>query len=129
MALSPSINNREQDKFAETAGGSTAVRVIGDPTSPIPTSPSNTSYLGGTITCTSVQTECKVGVNTLANRQVLYIENSTGTQIFYGPSGVTTSTGARLANNQAVFLSVGSNIHVYVIKASGSGTVIVQEFS
>lgn len=129
MALSPALVDREQSKFQETASGNTAVRVVSDVSSPIHTAPSNTSYIGGTVTCTNTQTECKVGGSPLANRKVLYIENQTGTQIFYGPTGVTTGTGARLANNQAVFLSVGPAISVYVIKASGSGTVIVQEFA
>lgn len=129
MALDPNKNTLEQQKFAETTSGNTAVRVISDVSSPIHTAPSNTSYIGGTVTCTNTQTECKVGVSNLANRKMLYIENQTGTQIFYGPTGVTTGTGARLANNQAVFLSVGPAISVFVIKASGSGTVIVQEFA
>lgn len=129
MALSPALVDREQAKFAETGSGATAVRIVGDSASPIPTAPSNTSYVGGTITCTTTQVECKVGGSPLSNRKMLYIENRTGTQIFYGPTGVTTANGARLANNQAVFLSVGPAISVFVIKASGSGTVIVQEFA
>lgn len=136
MVLDPNINTLEKGKFREVSSQPAVAVQIVDP-NPVPISITgnpvlgvpNTSYIGGTVTVTTTQVQAKVGASNLTNRKMLYIENSTGTQIFYGPSGVTTVNGARLANNQAVFLAVGDAISVFLIKASGSGTAIIQEFS
>jgi hypothetical protein len=127
MALSPTLVDREQAKFLDVSGN-TAVRVY-DLSGGGGSVGINTSYIGGTVTATTSEIEAKVGVAPLTGRQLLYIENRSGANIFYGPTGVTSSTGAKLANNQAVFLSIGPSLSVFVIRASGSGTVVVQEFS
>ncbi|TXG77632.1 hypothetical protein E6Q11_02565 [Candidatus Dojkabacteria bacterium] len=89
----------------------------------------NTSYVSGTITVGTSEIEAKVGGSALTGRQLLSIENQTGADIFYGPTGVTTSTGHTIAARQEIFLSVGPSIGVFLIKASGSGTVRIQEYA
>jgi hypothetical protein len=85
-------------------------------------------YVSGAVTVTTSAIEAKVGGSRQTGREVLYIENTSSVTIYYGPSGVTTSTGARLFKDQSVFLPVG-NMAVYLIAASGSNAVIVQEFA
>lgn len=89
----------------------------------------NDAYVTGSITATTSQTEAKVGGSTLNGREILYIENKGNVDVFYGPTGVTSTTGARLAKNQFVFLPAGKNIQIFVITASGSASVVVQEFA
>lgn len=89
----------------------------------------NTSYVSGTITVGTTETQAKVGGSNLTGRQLLIIENQTGAEIFHGPTGVTTSTGQTIAARQQVVLPVGPSINVFLIKASGSGTVRVQELA
>jgi hypothetical protein len=79
----------------------------------------------------TTQVEAKVGSNRLANRKMLYIENTGNTSIFYGPTGVTASgstRGAELRKREFVFIPA-SDLGIFVISSAASGQVTVQEFS
>lgn len=86
-------------------------------------------YVSGEVTVGTSAVEAKVGGSVLSKRELLYIENKSSSSIFYGPSGVTTTTGAQLKKDQFVWLPVGESIQVFMIRSSGSATVIVQEFA
>jgi hypothetical protein len=87
----------------------------------------NSNYLAASINITTSQTEAKVGGSTLNGRQMIIIENRGNNDIYYGPSGVTSSTGIRLAKNQVASLPFGDSVAIFLITATGSSTAIIQE--
>ena len=86
----------------------------------------STVYLSGPQTVTTSEVEAKVGGSREVNRQTLSIYNDGSSTIYFGPTGVTSSTGEPLLKKQRVEIPV-SDIGVYMITASGSSTVIIQE--
>ena len=88
----------------------------------------NNGYVSGPVSVTSTAIEAKVGANRLIGRQSITITNKGSNTLYYGPSGVTTSTGDVLYKDQFVSLPFGELIGIYLICASGqSATAIVQE--
>ena|SRR5690606_4081423 len=87
------------------------------------------AYLSGTVTVGTSAVEAKVGGSALAEREMVRIHNISNSTVYFGPSGVTTSSGEPLYKNQWVSLPAGPNNPVYLIRASGSSDVIVQEMS
>ncbi len=90
----------------------------------------NNSYLSGAVNVTSSAVEAKVGANRLEGRELLTITNKGSKTVYYGPAGVTSTTGDPLYKDQFVSLPFGDNIAVYVVCAGAdTATVIVQESS
>ena len=89
----------------------------------------NSNYLAASITVTTTQVEAKVGISKLTGRQLVILENLGNPDVYYGPSGVTTSTGIKLVKNAVVALPLGDLVSVYLITSSGTATVTVQEIS
>ena len=89
----------------------------------------NTAYLSGTVTVGTSAIEAKVGGSALDERQTVRIYNSSNAVIYFGPAGVTISTGEPLEKKQWVSIPAGKSNPVYLIRASSSGSVIVQEMS
>lgn len=89
----------------------------------------NDGYVSGTQSVGTTQVEAKVGGSRQSGRELLYIENQSSNTVYYGPSGVTTSTGARLFKDQFVFLEAGENVAVFLIAGSASNTVLIQEMA
>ena len=82
-----------------------------------------------------VLTEVTVGTsevalppNPLRGRKYVMIQNKTGSSIFIGPSGVTTTVGVEIASGATERIALG-RAQLYAIKASGSGSVFVLEFA
>lgn len=86
-------------------------------------------YVSGAVTVGTSAVEAKVGGSALDGRELLTIYNDSNSIIYYGPSGVTTSTGEPLAKKQRVSIPVGSAIQVFLIAGSGGNDVIVQEWA
>jgi hypothetical protein len=89
------------------------------------------NYQATRITVSTTEVEAKVGASRNANRQLIAIYNdSSTTVVYYGPTGVTASGGFGLPLNpgQAITLSLG-NAGIFLITASGSAPVIIQELS
>lgn len=87
------------------------------------------AYVAGVISVSTTQTEAKVGASRLANRENLRIYNNSNVTIYFGPAGVTASTGEPIFKNQWVNIPIG-DIAVYLITASGTATdVRIQEFA
>lgn len=85
------------------------------------------SWVAGTMSVTNSASEAKVGASRLAGRQSLLVYNGTNVNIYYGPSGVTTTNGIPIFPQQQLTLSIG-NLGVYLIAAAaGPYTVIVHE--
>jgi len=87
-------------------------------------------YTSGDKTVNTTQVEAKIGSASLINRELLYIENRGDDTVYYGPTGVTPATGARLYKDQFAFIPAGQGVAVFLICDTGeSATVIVQEFA
>jgi hypothetical protein len=88
-------------------------------------------YAATRISVSTTETEAKVGAIRNKSRQLLVIYNdSATTTVYYGPTGVTASGGFGLPINpgQAITVSLG-NTGLYLIVATGTAPVIIQEFS
>lgn len=89
----------------------------------------NEAYETASLTIGTTQVEAKTGGSALENRQELIIFNNSQNDIFYGPTGVTTSTGIPLEPNGTLDLPFGPDISVYLIAGSAGNNVIVQEMA
>lgn len=89
----------------------------------------NAQFIGGTITVGVTEVAARVGGSNLADRQEVNIYNSSSATIYYGPTGVTTSTGIPIGPSESISLQYGENIDVYLIAGTAGNTVIIQEAS
>ena len=90
----------------------------------------NESYVSGPVSVTAVAVEAKVGASRLSGRETITITNKGNKTVYYGPLGVTSTTGDVLYKDQFVSLPIGDNVAVYVVCGGGdTATVIVQEQS
>lgn len=89
----------------------------------------NTSFLQLLLTLTTTPVVAKVGGSNLSGRKYLIIWNTSGTNIYYGTSAVNSTNGFRISNNSSITIPVGPSIDVYIVKQSGSGDVVIQEFA
>jgi hypothetical protein len=89
----------------------------------------DTDYQTASVAVSTSQVEAKAGGTPLESRLILTLYNSGSKTIYYGPSGVTSSSGTPLRKKQFASIPVGPNISVYMITDSGSADVIVQEYA
>jgi hypothetical protein len=85
-------------------------------------------YLSSNITVGTTEIEAKVGASRLVGRQRLRIYNDSSVTIYFGPSGVSTTSGEPLLKKQWIELEFG-DIGVFVIAGSAGNNVIIQEVS
>lgn len=87
------------------------------------------NYVSGAISVSTTQTEAKVGGSRLSGRECLRIYNNSTTTIYFGPTGLTSSTGEPIYKGQGVTIMVG-DIGVYLLTASGTASdVRIQELA
>jgi hypothetical protein len=87
-------------------------------------------YVTTALTVSDTQIEAKVGSSPLENRELITVTNRGPGSIYYGPSGVTPSTGEELKKDQTVAIPLGAPLSLFLIKEAGpTSTVIVQEFA
>jgi len=86
------------------------------------------NYAGGAVSVTNSQIEAKVGASRLAGREYLIIYNNGSQTIYFGPSGVTTTSGIPIEKNQSMGIPIG-DLGLFLITASGTQNVRVQEFA
>lgn len=92
----------------------------------------NTAYLSLVVNIGLTEVQAKVGSSNLANRQELIIFNDSLNTIYYGPSGVTTSgptKGIPINGGGFVNLPFGADVSVFLIAASATNSVIIQELA
>jgi hypothetical protein len=87
------------------------------------------SYVQGLVTVTNSQIEAKVGASRASGRQMLRIYNGSNAVVYFGPTGVTTSTGEPIEKKQWVNIPANDALALFLIAASGSNNVIVSEWS
>lgn len=136
-AVNKSLMDADRSAFSDYAGEVVRnVKILNTGADPIPVdiqdasvtvteSVPDTAYVTQSITVTTSQVA--LPTTALANRKLIIIENKSGANIFYGPTGVTTTTGIRLPNNSVVSLAIGPSITMYALRSAGSGDVTVQE--
>lgn len=90
---------------------------------------SNTSYVGGNITVGTTQVLAAAnGTSNSSDRQnILLYNRSTTVTVYFGPTGVTTSTGIPVPPQAMVTINVGPGVDMYLIAGSAGNTVTVQE--
>ena len=89
----------------------------------------NSGYVSGSVSVSTTQVEAKVGASALASRQEVIIFNLGPQTVYYGPTGLSSSTGIPLFKNSFVALALGPNNQIFLLTASSTSTVIVQELS
>lgn len=87
------------------------------------------AYVTGEVSVLTSQVEAKAGASRLDYRQSIILYNKGSDSVYYGPSGVTASTGARLFKFQKLKYMIG-DLPLYLICDTGdSANVIVQELA
>lgn len=90
----------------------------------------DSSYVSGNITVgTSEVLAAAVGGVNLVLRQELLIYNRSSAIIYFGPTGVTTTTGIPIGPNEVLDLPYGQGINIYLIAGTAGNTVTVQEMA
>jgi hypothetical protein len=88
----------------------------------------NVNYTSGSLTVgTSQQLASANGSSNLSKRQELLIYNKSSNTLYFGPTGVTTSTGIPLAPGETLNVPFGEAVSVYLIAAGAGNACIVQE--
>lgn len=86
----------------------------------------NGSAVQGTLTISTTAVECKVGASPLTNRRMIMIQvNAAG----YSYGFASGSQPFSLPNGTTLALELGPNISIWVVKSSGSNSVVVAELS
>lgn len=110
-----------------------AVRIVGATSVGQETTPINSTTLGELYTVavantavqhraqsvTTTAAEALGTVTILANRKFICITPTNGT-VYWGISGVTTSSGSPIFKNQTLTIAANANVHIFLI---ASGTV------
>jgi hypothetical protein len=81
----------------------------------------------GVISVGTTQVAASVGVSNLSGRQELRIHNKGPYLVYWGPTGVTTSSGEPIYVNQTLALPYGDQVSVFVISGTASSSVIITE--
>jgi hypothetical protein len=82
------------------------------------------------ITVGTSQIEAKVGGSRQDGRQMLRVYNGSNSIIYFGPTGVTTSTGEPIEKKQWVNIPASDACAVFLIAGSAGNTgVIVSEWA
>ena len=89
----------------------------------------NDAYLAISLSISTTPVLLKVGSTNLVGREIIIIENKSGSKVYIGPSGVTSSTGIVLDTNQFITFPAGDNINMYAVTQSGTSTIVVQEMA
>lgn len=88
----------------------------------------NDAYVAGQVTVGTTEVIAKSSTNNLAGRQELLIYNlETNDTIYFGPSGVTTSTGIPIQPGEVANFPFGDEINLYLIADTAGNVVQVQE--
>ena len=70
-----------------------------------------------------------VGGANLANRKTIVAYNRGPQTVYYGPTGVTSTTGIPIEKDEVVTFAIGDNIDVYFITGSSTASVTIEEYA
>jgi len=83
----------------------------------------------GVVTVGNSEVEAMVGGSRRDGRQMLRVYNKSSNVIYFGPSGVTTTTGEPIEKKQWVNIPASDGLALYLIAGSAANDVIVSEWS
>ena len=92
----------------------------------------NDGYVSAAKTVGTTEVLASAGTSNLTGREILTIYNDSNSIIYYGPTGVSVSgpnKGEPLAKGQSVSIPAGDALNIYLISASASNNVIIQEWA
>ena len=89
----------------------------------------NREAVSGAVTVGTTEVEAKVGASPLSKRQILTIKNNSNKTIYYGPTGVTTSTGSPLEETEFIAIPLGPDVSIFLISADTGLNVRIQEYA
>jgi len=89
----------------------------------------NVAFLDANISVSTTEILASVAGTNLPNRKTLVIFNRGNREIFYGTTGVSSTTGIAIQVDELITFDVGENINIYLITNNGTSTVTIQEFS
>lgn len=89
----------------------------------------DSSAIAASKTVSTSQIEACVSSSPLDKRQTLIMFNNGPQIIYYGPSGITSATGIPIFKNQMVSITVGPSNRIYLVTATSTATVVIQEVS
>lgn len=87
------------------------------------------SAIAGAVSVTTSEIALRVGGTNLSNRQGIEIQNLGTAAIYVGPTGVTTSTGIKLAPETSRWFAFRDSFTLFGIAAAGTQNVRVMEVS
>lgn len=87
-----------------------------------------TSLINGNLVVGTTAVAARVGGSNLANRKVLQITPING-PLYYGASGVTTTTGTPIQTNQTITFAINAAVDVFIVSASTSQNARIIEAS
>ena len=92
----------------------------------------NIDYQSGVKTVGTTEVLVAAGGSNLDDRQEVIIYNDSKAIVYLGPTGVATSgssKGIPIEPKETLNIQVGPSISMYLIAATASNSIIVQEFS
>ena len=89
----------------------------------------NSAYVSTTLVIGTTEVELKVGASPLSERQEILLFNESTVTLFFGPTGVTTSTGIPIDSQETVNLPMGEAISVFIIAGTAGNTIRIQELA
>lgn len=90
------------------------------------------SYVSLAVSVSTSAVEARVGSSPLSGREQIVLYNDGSNDVYVGPSGVTatgSTKGVPLAKGNYMIIPAGETSRVYMIAASGTVSVIVQEMA
>jgi len=87
------------------------------------------NYVSANVSVLTSQVEAKAGGSRLSNREFVIIHNLGPQTVYYGPSGVTSTSGDPLYMGERIGLPIGGAIAVYLVTAVSTANVRVQELA
>jgi hypothetical protein len=126
MPFSFTAADRERDKFVETPGGNTAVRVMPADGSTSPGALEGAGISGIVSTSTTAQALVATA-GPLANRKGIYIMATNANNFLGFSASMVAAQGLLLPNNQILYIEAKSTASIYVRRTSGTGSVTVWE--
>jgi hypothetical protein len=89
----------------------------------------NVAFVDANITVSTTEILASATGTNLANRKTLVIFNRGNRVIYYGTTGVSSTTGIAIQADELISFDIGENINIYLVTSNGTSSVTIQEFS
>lgn len=89
----------------------------------------NQTYVSGAVSVGTTAVEAKVGASRISPREMVRIYNNSSQTVYYGASGVLTTTGEPIEPGSSISVPAGDQLGVFLIVASGTADCRIQEMA